>query len=53
MSCADLAGIGIHEFQWLLAGLSSDSRFVHAWHDAPTTLHDPADRAAIVAAARR
>lgn len=53
MSCADLAGIGIHEFQWLLGGLSGDSRFVQAWQDAPTTLHDPADRAALVAAARR
>lgn len=53
MSCADLAAIGIHEFQWLLAGLSGDSRFAHAWRDEPTTLHDPADRAALVAAARR
>jgi len=53
MSCADLAAIGLHEFKWLLQGLSGQSRFAQAWSDAPVTLYDPADRAAVIAAARR
>lgn len=53
MSCDDLAAINIDEFQWLLQGLSEHSRFAAAWRDEPTTLHDPAERAALIAAARR
>lgn len=50
---AELAALSLDEFQWLLSGLSSKSRFLRAWADQPKTLHDPADRAALIAAARR
>lgn len=48
-----LAGLSLQEFLWLLRGLSSRSRFMQAYHDAPKHMHDPADRAALIAAARR
>lgn len=53
MGTDELAGLSLDEFQWLLQGLSEHSRFRIAWSDAPKTLHDPADIAAITAAARR
>ena len=53
MGTDELAGLSLDEFMWLLQGLSSRSRFQRAWSDRPTTLHDPADRAAVIAAARR
>lgn len=49
----ELAGLSLNEFLWLLQGLSKNSRFQRAWADAPKHLHDPADRAAVHAAARR
>lgn len=51
--CDALARMSFHEFMWLLQGLSKHSRFMRAWADKPKTLHDPADRAAVIAAARR
>lgn len=51
--CDQLAAMDFHEFLWLLQGLSKNSRFARAWHDQPKTLHDPSDRAALIAAARR
>lgn len=48
-----LAALDAPEFQWLLVGLSRNSRFQRAWADQPKTLHDPEERAALVAAARR
>lgn len=53
MGAVDLAGISLPEFQWLLQGLSEHSRFAQAWQDAPKNLYDPADIAAVTAAARR
>jgi hypothetical protein len=53
MSCPELAGISLPEFQWLIQGLSKHSRFQQAWSDAPKHLYDPADIAAVRAAARR
>jgi hypothetical protein len=53
MSGQDIAVLSLDEFQWLLQGLSEHSRFAQAWHDKPKTLHDPADREAIRAAALR
>lgn len=53
MGTDELAELSLDEFLWLLQGLSGDSRFQRAWADKPKTLHDPADRAAVVAAARR
>jgi hypothetical protein len=53
MSGDDLASVDVHEFMWLLQGLSKNSRFQRAWADAPKTLHNPDDRAAIRAAAMR
>jgi hypothetical protein len=53
MGTDELAGLSLDEFLWLLQGLSSRSRFQRAWADQPKTLHDPADRAAVIAAARR
>lgn len=53
MASDDLATLSLREFHWLLQGLSSRSRFRRAWNDKPKTLHDPADRAALIAAARR
>lgn len=49
----DLARLTLQEFLWLLRGLSTRSRFMQTYADAPKHLHDPADRAALIAAARR
>lgn len=49
----ELAALSLNDFLWLLQGLSKHSRFMYAWTEKPKTLHDPADRAALVAAARR
>lgn len=49
----ELAGLTLHEFLWLLQGLSKNSRFMQAWSDKPKTLHDPAEREALRAAALR
>ena len=48
-----LAGLSLQEFLWLLRGLSDKSRFARSWRDAPKHMHDPADRAALIEAARR
>jgi len=48
-----LACLSLQEFLWLLRGLSHRARFTRAYADAPKHLHDPADRAAVIAAARR
>lgn len=48
-----LAGISSPAFTRLLRGLSKHSRFLTAWRDAPKHLYDPADIAAVKAAARR
>lgn len=53
MTGADLAALGLDEFTWLLQGLSEHSRFVQAWDKEPKNLYDPADIAAVKAAARR
>lgn len=53
MPSDELAGLSLDEFLWLLQGLSKNSRYMKAWADQPKTLHDPADRAAVIAAARR
>jgi hypothetical protein len=53
ISSDELAGLPVTEFLWLLQGLSRNSRFQRAWSEKPKTLHDPADRAALIAAARR
>lgn len=53
MPGADLACLSLDEFQMLLAGLSAKSRFHRAWADKPKTLHDPAARDALRAAALR
>lgn len=52
MAGADLARIDVHEFRWLLNGLSEASRFARAWSDEPKHLYDPAERAAVLARAR-
>lgn len=48
-----LAALSLQEFLWLLRGLSTRSRFMQTYTDTPKHLHDPEDRAALVAAARR
>lgn len=48
-----LAGLSLEEFLRLLRGLSKYSRFAEAWREAPKHMHDPADRAALIEAARR
>lgn len=48
-----MARMSVDEFMWRVAGLSAESRTLQAWRDEPKHLHDPADRAAIIAAARR
>lgn len=53
MGSAELAGLALDEFQWLLTGLSAKARFARAWADEPKTLHDPDERAALIDAARR
>lgn len=53
VSGAELAGMSLPEFQWLLQGLSEHSRFAQAWQDEPKNLYHPDDIAAITAAARR
>lgn len=53
VSADELGGMPLAEFMWLLQGLSDRSRFTRAWTDAPKHMHDPADRAALIAAARR
>lgn len=53
MAGHELATLSLPEFQWLLVGLSARSRFQQAWADAPRNLYDPADIAAVTAAARR
>lgn len=53
MDTDELSGLTLNEFQWLLQGLSSKARFARAWSEKPKTLHDPAERAAVIAAARR
>lgn len=49
----ELAGLPVDEFRMLLQGLSEYSRFAAAWNKKPKTLHDPEERAALIAAARR
>jgi len=49
----ELAGMDLDEFMWLLQGLSRNSRFNRAWRDQPKHMHDPDERAALIAAARR
>lgn len=49
----DLATESFPGFMWHLQGLSKHSRFMAAWHDAPKNLYNPADIAAVTAAARR
>ena len=41
------------DFHLRLGALSSRSRFLAAWDRQPKHLHDPAERAALMAAARR
>lgn len=53
MGSDELAALSVDEFRTLLQGLSERSRFGRAWSDRPKTLHDPEERAALVAAARR
>lgn len=53
MGADELVGLSTDEFLWLLQGLSKHSRFHAAWQDAPKNLYDPADIAAVRAAARR
>jgi hypothetical protein len=53
ISGAELAGMTLHEFEWLVQGLSENARFVKAWQDAPKNLYDPDEIAAVKAAARR
>jgi hypothetical protein len=53
VSGAELGAMGVTEFQWLLQGLSSKSRFVQAWGDAPKHVYDPDEIEAIKAKARR
>jgi hypothetical protein len=53
MAGDELAALSLREFLWLLQGLSKHSRFQAAWRDQPKNLHDPDDRAALIAAARR
>lgn len=48
-----LAGLTLQEFLWLLRGLSLRSRFLQTYREAPKHMHDPEDRAALIAAARR
>ena len=48
-----LAALSLQEFLWLLRGLSTRSRFMQTYADTPKHMHDPADRAALIAAARR
>lgn len=48
-----LAALDVDHFRWLLTGLSDRSRFRTAWSKAPKHMHDPNDRAALIAAARR
>lgn len=48
-----LAALSLREFLWLLRGLSSRSRFMQTYREAPKHLHDPADREALIAVARR
>lgn len=50
---ATLAAMTAPEFARLLRGLSKHSRFLTAWNHAPKHVYDPADIAAIKAAARR
>lgn len=49
----ELAAIDLDDFTQLMQGLSEQSRFAHAWADAPKNVYDPTDIAAITAAARR
>lgn len=53
VSSADLVDMSLDEFMWLLQGLSHRSRFQRELADRPKTLHDPAERAELIAAARR
>ena len=53
MAGHDLAALTLQDFLWLLRGLSTRSRFMRTYSDAPKHMHDPADRAALIAAARR
>lgn len=53
MPRSELAALSTPDFLGLLKGLSKHSRWMQAWHDKPKTLHDPADRAALRAAALR
>jgi hypothetical protein len=48
-----LAWLPSRRFFWLLQGLSDKSRFRTAWVNQPKHVHDPDERAAIHAAARR
>lgn len=48
-----LARLTLQEFLWLLRGLSTRSRFMQTYTEAPKHLHDPEERAALIAAARR
>lgn len=53
MPGAELARLSVDDFRLLIKGLSEHARFPKAWADEPKTLHDPAERAALIAAARR
>jgi len=53
MDSTELSGLSLDEFMWLLQGLSDRSRFQRELSRRPKTLHDPGDRAALIAAARR
>lgn len=49
----ELRAISAPEFRTLLQGLSQHSRFLNAWNKAAKHVYDPAEIAAITAAARR
>jgi hypothetical protein len=49
----ELAAMGLPDFHMYVRGLSRHSTFLQAWSNAPKHLYDPADVAAVTAAARR
>ena len=53
LSPDQLGAMSLQEFSWLLQGLSEHSRVSNAWAEAPKNVYDPAQIAAIRAAARR
>lgn len=50
---AGVAELGAPEFWRLLRGLSYRARFSTEWRETPKHMHNPDDRAALIAAARR